>query len=235
MRCPKIRKGWCYYEMLSYVEYLNMPTKMAIVLVGIFFIIQIFGELLEFKGKVVPEFIKIRKYFDRKRKERLTLDKMAILIDEYEEMSKTILEVKCLLVEIDKHYSNDNITMRNEWMKEVDQHILSSEKRKIEQDCLMHELSKKLDKNNADTLSLLIDNKRNAIIDFASKVIDEGYPVTKEQFNRIFKIYEEYEEIIKENGFTNGEVDIAIRIIREVYEKHLKTHTFIEDVRGYNV
>ena len=92
----------------------------------------------------------------------------------------------------------------------------------------------KLDRNNADTLSLLIDNKRNAIIDFASKVIDESFPVTKEQFNRIFKIHKEYERIIKENELTNGEVDIAIRIIKEAYEKHLKNHTFVEDVRGYD-
>ena len=99
----------------------------------------------------------------------------------------------------------------------------------------MRELNEKLDKNNAVTLSILIENKRNSIIDFASKVIDESYPVTKEQYNRIFKIYEEYEDIIKENELTNGEVDIAIRIIRESYEKHLKNHTFIEDVRGYNI
>ena len=51
-------------------------------------------------------------------------------------------------------------------------------------------------KNNSDTLSILVDNKRNAIISFASMVIDETKPVTKEQFNRIFKLYEEYEAII---------------------------------------
>ena len=59
--------------------------------------------------------------------------------------------------------------------------------------------------------------------------------VTREQFKRAFKIYAEYEDIIKDNGFTNGEVDIAIRIIREAYENHLRNHTFVEDVRGYTV
>ena len=160
---------------------------------------------------------------------------MTILLEEYQEMQTTISDVRRLLIDIDKHYSKDNIAMRDGWMKEVNEHISESEKRRIEQDCLMRELNKKLDKNNADTLSLLIDNKRDTIINFASKVIDENYPVTKEQFNRVFRIYEEYEDIIKENGLTNGEVDIAIRIIREAYEKHLKTHTFIEDVRGYNI
>lgn len=204
--------------MLSYIEYLNLPTKVALTLVGVFLFLQIFGEILEFKGKIVPEFLKVRKYFARKKKERETLN-----------------NVNRLLIDIDKHYSKDNIAMRDKWMKDVNDHISCSEKRIQEQDSLMRELSDKLDKNNDVTLSILIENKRNAIIDFAAKVIDEGYPVTKEQFNRILKIYEEYEEIIEENGLTNGEVDISIHIIRESYEKHLKNHTFIEDVRGYNV
>ena len=76
---------------------------------------------------------------------------------------------------------------------------------------------------------------RETAIDFASLMIDKGKTVTKEQFNRIFKIYEEYEVLIKANGMTNGEVDIAIRIIREAYENHMRGHTFIEDIRGYNV
>lgn len=219
--------------MINYIEYLNLPTKIAIILVGLFFVLQVIGELLEFKGKIVPEYLKIRKYFKRKRKEREALGKMTDLLDEYIDMSKTLSEVKRLLTDIDKHYSKDNIAMRDGWMKEVNEHITDSEKRRKEQDSLMRELSEKLDKNNADTLSILIENKRSSIIDFASKVIDDSYPVTKEQFNRIFKIHKEYEEIIKENGLTNGEVDIAIRIIREAYESHLKHHAFIEDVRGY--
>ena len=51
--------------MLDYIEYLNIPEKALLVLVSIFFVMQIIGELLEFKGKVVPEFFKIRKYFKR--------------------------------------------------------------------------------------------------------------------------------------------------------------------------
>jgi hypothetical protein len=221
--------------MLNYIEYLGLPTTVAICLAVVFFIVQIIGEILELKGKVVPEFIKIRKYFNRKKKERQALTKMVVLLDGYNQMSETITEVNRLLNDIDKHYSKDNIAMRDGWMKEVNEHISDSERRRKEQDDLMRELSDKMDKNNADTLSLLIDNKRNTIIDFASKVIDEKYPVTKEQFNRVFKIYKEYEEIIEEHKLTNGEVDIAIRIIQESYEQHMKNHTFIEDVRGYNI
>ena len=219
--------------MLNYLEYLNTPTGIVTFLVGIFLFIQIIGELLEFKGKVVPEAIKIRKYFARKKRERQALSKMTVLLDEHQQMAQTITEVHRLLNDIDKHYSADNIAMRDGWMKEVNEHIAESEERRKKQDELMKALNDKLDKNNADTLSLLIDSKRNAIIEFASKVIDENFPVTKEQFHRIFKIYEEYEDIIENNGLTNGEVDIAIRIIKEAYENHMRNHSFVEDIRGY--
>ena len=210
-------------KMINYIEYLGIPAKIALILAGIFFGLQIIGELLEFKGKIVPEFLKIRKYFARKKKERIALGKMTDLLEGHQQMADTIKEVKRLLADFDTHYSNDNIAKRDKWMEEVNEHISNSAERRKAQDLLMCELNDKLDKNTAVTLSILIENKRSAIIDFASKVIDESYPVTKEQFNRIFKIYKEYEEIIKEHKLTNGEVDI------------MKNHTFIEDVRGYNV
>lgn len=212
-----------------------MPTKIAVALVVGFFVMQIVGEILEFKGKIVPEFVKIRKYFKRRKDERIALSKVSEILNEHQQMAETIKEANRLLADFDTHYSIDNIAMRDKWMKEVNEHISDSEKKREKQDALMCELNEKLDKNNAITLSILIENKRSSIIDFASKVIDENYPVTKEQFNRIFKIYKEYEEIIEEHNLVNGEVDIAIHIIRESYEQHMKNHTFIEDVRGYNV
>lgn len=219
--------------MLAYIEYLNLPTKVAIILVGVFLGLQLLGEFLEFKGKIVPEFIKMRKYFARKKRERAALAQITVVIDEYQDMKTTLADVQRLLLDIDEHYSKDNISKRDSWMKEVNEHIVESEQRKKEQDDLMRELSAKIDKNNADTLSLLLDSKRNMIIDFASKVSEESYPVTKEQFNRIFRIYEEYERLIEENNMTNGEVDIAHRMIIESYENHMKNHSFIEDKRGY--
>ena len=221
--------------MLSYIEYLKLPTKIAFILVGVLLIMQVIGEIIEFKGRSAPEILKIRKYFARKKKERQALSKMTEVLDEYQHMSQTIQETKRLLADFDMHYSKDNIAMRDKWMQEVNKHISESEEKRKEQDALMRKLDKKLDKNNDITLSILIEDKRNAIIGFAEKVVDENYPVTKERFNRIFKIYDEYEEIIEENGLTNGEVDISIRIIRESYETHLKNHSFVEDIRGYNV
>lgn len=189
---------------------MNIPARVAVVLVGVFLVIQIIGELLQFKGKVVPEFLKVRKYFVRKREER-----------------ETFVEVQKALRDFNQHYSADNIRMRDEWMALVNQKIQDDDR-------LIKQLSDKLDKNNADTLSLLIDSKRNTIINFAAVVIDKNSQATREQFNRVLKLYQEYEQIIRDNGMTNGEVDIAYRIINESYEEHMRNHTFVEDILGYN-
>ena len=44
--------------MLGYLEYLNLPTKVGIIIVVVFLIMQVIGEILEFKNKVVPEIYK---------------------------------------------------------------------------------------------------------------------------------------------------------------------------------
>lgn len=202
--------------MLDYIEYINMPVKVAIAIVTVFLAMQLVGELLEFKGKVVPEFVKVRKIFARRKKDRAMMQKM----------EQTMDQVQITLNDLNQHYNTDNIKMRDEWIKRVNS--------KLEQyDKSMEELNQKLDKNNRDTLAILIENNRSAIIGFASLVTDESKPVTREQFNRIFRLYESYEGIIAENGMTNGEVDIAIRIIREAYEDHIRDHSFVEDIRGY--
>ncbi len=202
--------------MISYIEYLKIPTMLALTIVGAFLVMQIVGEILEFNGKIVPEFVKIRKIFARKRMEK----KMVY------EAGVTLSEVRQLLQDINCHYSEDNIRMRDKWMESVDDRL-------NRYDVSINEIGTKLDKNNQDTLSLLVENKRGSIIDFASLVSNERSAVTREQFNRIFRIYDEYESIIEANGMTNGEVDIAIRIIRESYENHVRNHSFVEDIRGY--
>ena len=202
--------------MINYIEYLNVPAKIAIILVAAFLVMQVIGEILEFKGKVVPEFVKVRKVFSRRKQEKALT----------KELQKTLEEVRQLFTDLNAHYNTDNIRMRDAWILSVNQ--------KLEQnDSMIKEIDKKLDRNNQATLSLLIDSKRNTIINFASFVIDEKNSVTREQFNRIFKLYEEYEEIISSNGMTNGEEDIALSIIKESYEKHMRNHTFVEDARGY--
>ena len=178
-------------------------------------------------GKIVPEFMKIRKYFARKKREKEVLAQLPEIFAEIRDVPATLKQVKALLSDVDKHYSKDNIAKRDGWINTVNTKLESNDR-------VIQELVRKLDQNNEDTLELKIESKRSTIIDFASYVIDDSRPVTREQFNRIFKTYNEYEETIEKNGLTNGEVDIAYRIITEAYETHMRNRTFIEDIRGYD-
>lgn len=202
--------------MLNYIEYLNIPSQIAIALIAVLFVLQLIGEFLNFKGKAVPEIMSIRKYFARKKSERKVI----------KELPDTIQDLKNIVNNINKHYSSDNISMRDKWIDSVNKKLNMEDK-------LVRDLYKKIDEANKDIVSILVDNKRDTIIDFASRVSNSGVLVTKEQFNRIFKLYKEYEDLISKNGITNGEVDIAYRIIVESYEEHLSNHTFIEDTRGW--
>lgn len=202
--------------MLNYIEYLNIQSQIAIALVAVLFVLQLIGEFLNFKGKAVPEIMSIRKYFARKKSERKII----------RELPDTIQDLKDIVNNINEHYSEDNISKRDKWIDNVDNKLMVEDK-------LVRDLDKKLDEANKDIVSILVDSKRDTIIDFASKVSNSNALVTKEQFNRIFKLYEEYEDLISDNGLTNGEVDIAYRIIVESYEEHLSNHTFIEDTRGW--
>lgn len=202
--------------MLNYIEYLNVPSQIAIALIAVLFVLQLIGEFLNFKGKAVPEIMSIRKYFARKKSERKVI----------RELPNTIQDLKNIVNNIDKHYNADNISMRDKWIDSVNNKLMMEDK-------LVRDLDKKLDEANKDIVSILVDNKRDTIIDFASRVSNSSVFVTKEQFNRVFKLYKEYEDLISKNGLTNGEVDIAYRIIVESYEEHLSNHTFIEDTRGW--
>lgn len=202
--------------MLNYIEYLNVPSQIAIALIAVLFVLQLIGEFLNFKGKAVPEIMSIRKYFARKKSERKVI----------RELPDTIQDLKNIVNNIDKHYNADNIFMRDKWIDSVNKKLNMEDK-------LVRDLYKKIDEANKDIVSILVDNKRDTIIDFASRVSNSSVLVTKEQFNRVFKLYKEYEDLISKNGITNGEVDIAYRIIVESYEEHLSNHTFIEDTRGW--
>lgn len=202
--------------MLNYIEYLNVPSQIAIALIAVLFVLQLIGEFLNFKGKAVPEIMSIRKYFAKKKSERKVI----------RELPNTIQDLKNIVNNIDKHYNADNISMRDKWIDSVNNKFMMEDK-------LIRDLDKKLDEANKDIVSILVDNKRDTIIDFASRVSNSSVLVTKEQFDRVFKLYKEYEDLISKNGLTNGEVDIAYRIIVESYEEHLSNHTFIEDTRGW--
>ena len=206
--------------MLNYIEYLNIPVKIALVLVVIFFSMQIIGEFLEFKGKVVPEFFKIRKWFTRRKREKA-------------EAAQTLKDVQVLLNDVNSYYSADNIAKRDGWMQWVNNRAeVYDESIKQLREALT-EVMQALKDNTKLTEEMFIQSSRDRIIDFATKTSNENVMVSREEFNRIFKVYAKYEKYLEGHKMTNGEVDINYQIIKESYEQRLRDHAFTEDIRGY--
>ena len=206
--------------MISYLEYLNAPAKVGCIIIVCFVVMQAIGELLEFKGKVVPEFLKIRKFFMRKKAEK-------------EEVRLMLQRVEQRLSDVNAHYSADNITRRDNWIKLINEKSAMYGDSIIAINKALAEVTAELKDNTRLTEEMFVQSSRDRIINFATRLASESAVVSREEFNRIFKVYEEYESYITEHGLTNGEVDVSIRLIRESYEAHMKNHTFIEDVRGY--
>jgi hypothetical protein len=245
--------------MLNYIEYLDIPIQLAITIVASFLVMQDIGELLEFKGKIVPEFLKIRKYFSRKKKEKEEITKailevksflqdkenvekilsdVKVFLKDKEEIEKMLSDVKIILQDFDSHYSSDNITKRDCWMKWVNDKAEVYDNSICEIGKISENLTnviQALKDCTKMTEEMFVQSSRDRIIDFASKAGKTDAFVSKEEFHRIFKVYEKYENFLEEHNMTNGEVDVAYKIIEEAYEDRIKNRSFIEDIRGYNI
>lgn len=207
--------------MINYIEYLKLPASIGACIVGVLLVMQLIGSILDFKGKTVPAIMNIRKHFKKKKQEKI-------------EAAETLKAVKSLLNDVNAHYSADNIAKRDSWMKWVND-------RAVTYDAFIKEISDKfvgvaeaLKDNTKMTEEMFIQSSRDRIIDFATKVGDKDAIVSREEFNRIFKVYDKYEKFLEEHKLTNGEIDINYQIIKEAYEERLRNHAFIEDIRGYN-
>ena len=96
----------------------------------------------------------------------------------------------------------------------------------------LSDVTRALDTNTKLTEDMFVQSSRDRIIDFSYKAADDSILVSREEFNRIFKVYDKYEKFLEEHDMTNGEIDIVYSIVKESYERRMKNHSFTEDVRG---
>lgn len=180
-------------DLLKAIEFLGIPATVAIILVGLFLVMQIIGEILEFFGKVSPEFLKIRKYFARKKREK-------------EDTAKTLAEVKQLLGDVNSHYSKDNITKRNDWMNEVDKSVRDNDK-------LIQALDGKIDKlleTNKNLTEEMIQVKSNVLENEADRLRSELFDcgnrcrrnirLHPEEMEHIRVVFNKYSKVLHQNG-----------------------------------
>jgi hypothetical protein len=180
-------------DLLKAIEWLGVPTTIGIVLVGLLLITQIIGEVSELLGKTVPEMLKIRKYFVRKKHEK-------------EDTAKTLAEVKQLLGDVNSHYSKDNITKRNDWMNEVDKSVRDNDK-------LIQALDGKIDKlleTNKNLTEEMIQVKSNVLENEADRLRSELFDcgnrcrrnirLHPEEMEHIRVVFNKYSKVLHQNG-----------------------------------
>ena len=66
-----------------------------------------------------------------------------------------------------------------------------------------------------------IEDIRWSILDFTSS-LSSGKNYNKETFNHVFKMYDKYEKILRENHMENGLIEESMKFIREMYGEKLK-------------
>lgn len=200
---------------------LGVPGSVAVVILILFAVLQLIGEFIEACGKVSPAFLSIRRYI----KKRNELKKKQI---------ETLESVQKLLADVNKHYDKDNIAKRDSWMQWVNSRATVYDSTIQDYKDITAKLTKAVEDNTAMTQQMFIENSRDRIIDFASKVSNPLSYVSREEFNRIFKIYRKYEDFLQEHNLTNGEVEVNYQIIKDAYADHVANHRFVEEMREQN-
>lgn len=182
------------------IEFLGIPTTIAIALVGLFLLLQIIGEIVEAMGKVVPEILKVRKYFSRRKREKIEAAEKA------KETADTLARVEQLLSDVNSHYSKDNISKRNDWMKGVDQSVSNNDK-------LIQALDGKIDKlleTNKNLSDQITQVKSNVLENEADRLRSELFDcgnrcrrhirLHPEEMEHIRVVFHKYSKVLHQNG-----------------------------------
>lgn len=207
--------------MEELIAKLGIPGSIAVVIVFIFVLLQVIGMFIDASNKVVNFFMPIGKRIRSSWKKK-------------QEQEQILAEVKQLLTDVNGHYSADNIAKRDSWMTWVNDRAIVYDNTIVEYKEALDGIRDALNNNTKMTEQMFVENSRDRIIDFASKITDPLHEchVSREEFHRIFKVYEKYETFLDEHNMTNGEVEINYQIIRDEYAKRQHSHKFTEDIRN---
>ena len=129
-----------------------------------------------------------------------------------EKMQQSLLEAQKIITDFSVHYSEDNISQRDQWMNWVNQ-------KAEEYNSTLDNINKRLEKLDMITEETRLDQQRNAILDFAARVNSPQYDYSREHYRKIFKTIETYEKYIEDNNLTKGEVDAAVEKIEKAYDE----------------
>lgn len=198
----------------------GVPTLVISIVIGLFIVMQVTGEIVEWCGKTAPVWLKLRKLMTR-RKQRI------------QKLEATLEEATTVLKEINQHYNPEAIRRRNDWMQAVNNDLSWMHERAIKYDDSIDKIVEKLQDNTQMTETMFVEDSRDRIINFANAVANTKCIVSHEQFRRIYRVYDEYEEFLSTHNRTNGEVDRSKQTIDKAYAYRQENHCFAEDLNHF--
>ena len=91
---------------------------------------------------------------------------------------------------------------------------------------LYRDMQEKLDKLAKDFESHKVDSWRSEILEFANSCMNRRKH-TKEEFDHIISVHDDYTEYVKTNKIENGQVDLAYEYIEKLYQRCLEKNSFL--------
>lgn len=97
-----------------------------------------------------------------------------------------------------------------------------NKKQSIAHDEELRQQMNKIDMTVSDVSDLIVDMKidliRSQILDFETRLLN-GQSASKEKFDNMFDMYEQYEKILERYKRENGQVELAMELIRSKYKE----------------
>lgn len=89
-----------------------------------------------------------------------------------------------------------------------------------------HDLEEKVDKIQKEFEQHKVESWRYEILDFANSCMNHRKH-TKEEFDHIIKVHDEYAAYILEKKLTNGQVTVAYEYIVQIYRHCMEENSFL--------
>lgn len=217
-------------ELITSLGAWGVPTIIVTIIVILFLVMQVTGEIVEWCGKTAPVWLKLRKIATKRKQKRQERE---------DALNTALVEATKAINEFNTHYNPEAIRKRDEWMawvnKRADVYDASVDQL-ISLKALLEDISEDQRYNSEITSQLYKDFCRNRILDFAHALINARKaekPViySREEFKKIRAIHTDYEKFLRRYGGTNGEVDDAMKVVRRAERGELDNIEFLEDLR----
>lgn len=200
-------------EIIELLGGWGVPVGVVSAIAAFIAILNFIYFILDKGGKTTKGFLNIVKLVKEKKEKKAKREKLIDDTVAYMEIMKN-------------HTSPESIARRDNWMHWVDDRAVKYDESIALLSDNMAKITAALEANTKVTDKLFIQDCRTIIISFAEKVSNKQRIVSREEFNRVFKVYEDYEHFLAEHEMTNGEVDVAYGIIRKAYQERLTNQRF---------